>query len=249
MKTIFERDRTVTEQLEDLSIKKHMVKEQQFVFGGYQDTSIFCFSLGEHHHAAWVDKDDMLIYEFSCPNSQWWGWKVAHIGAEYIVGYVKGEQYFRNFTNKSMTGVSIDELIEKMKGDEKIMMASTAFCLFFSGNEPDLSFFPLNFPKPQYRIEGNYTIKGIPLYVTQTMIRGLCLQDIRVSYNLKPVLPHGVGIPKFNSELSVKVRVLDNNWESPKQFLKSHEDFIYHWLRDLDKEIRKTDEDDSLPMI
>lgn len=194
----------------------------------------------------WADKDDNLVREFhfSAANKN---------SLRRIILERRNDIVFNSLIGPKTAGLSRQELVALAKEDEELVALMTVYITFFhqtasSMEEKDeklyISYYNDVFPLTSGNLNrtalSTFTIKGIPVNVTMKLILQSKIMELRAVYEITPVNTTG-SKRFFTGELSLTRFYPDFKWLSSKAFLREHEDLVYHWLRDLDKESRKLD--------
>jgi len=208
-----------------------------------RNAKLYQFNNDRNLYAIFADADDKLIAAF-----QWAGGE-SNVNRELVEE--RNTYIFRHYINSSLTGQSRSALVKKLREDKFVMMVSGLLTAFFYRGDAtqvdDLRYlgaqiewhqnaYPISKITPVLNSYGEFTVKGIPV----TVLVSLRLVSKKMQLTGKYIVT-----PKksehFGGSLTIEREFKDFKWLAGKAFLREHEDLVYHWLRDMDKESRKLD--------
>lgn len=212
-----------------------------------RNARLYQFNNGRSLYAVFANADDTLITAFQWPGS------VSNISRELTEE--RNAYIFRHYINSSLVGQPRSTLVKKLREDKFVMLISGLLTAFFYRGDAtqveDLSYLAAQiewhqnaYPISKFTVllssYGDFTVKGIPVNVLVSLRLVSKKMQLTGKYIVTPKKSE-----KFGGSLTLERDFKDFKWLAAKAFLREHEDLVYHWLRDMDKEARRLDTTDE----
>lgn len=195
----------------------------------------------------WVDNNDNLLEEFQFSRN-------SGSGPRYAILNARNEIVFNEYINPDLVGKKRSDFVAMVKENNYIVNLMTIYVIFFDTynavedksredktlyNEYCNNIFPLSHSL-NLSMSGRFTIKSIAVDVTVKLRLVSKRMELSGEYIINPV-NHDGALSIIAGSMTLTRQYPDFDHLGAKAFLREHEDLIYHWLRDLDKESRKLD--------